>query len=165
MAKRTRIINDPADLVPLIQTFESKKVKRVFDELSEKWRTEKELGDILGFNVGESLDLLRQGGLLESRWGTPSPGETPDKEYHSSYSRIMSNFQCSFQDFGDIIMIASMDEQEVNEIADVIAREVESGKRSVSNLCRTLDITPAFLKGISGRSHRVVVKGQRVELV
>jgi predicted DNA-binding ArsR family transcriptional regulator len=46
--KRTRIINDPSDLVPLLQAFGSEIHKRVFDELSRDWRTERELTALAG---------------------------------------------------------------------------------------------------------------------
>ena len=46
--KRTRIINDPSDLVPLLQAFGSDVHKKIFDELSREWRTERELSEIVG---------------------------------------------------------------------------------------------------------------------
>ncbi len=165
MAKRTKIVNDPADIVPLLRTFGSKQHKKVFDELSVEWRTREELDDILGYDSSESVELFKEGGLLETKWRMPQPGETPDKEYHASYSKIMTNFQCTFQDFSDLIMISFMEDDQLMEIASVIAKEVTEGKVvSVSNLCRTLDISPAFLRGIANRSNIVEVKGQRIEL-
>ena len=46
--KRTRIINDPSDLVPLLQAFGSDVHKKVFDELSRDWHTERELSALMG---------------------------------------------------------------------------------------------------------------------
>ncbi|MEI7828074.1 MAG: ArsR family transcriptional regulator, partial [Euryarchaeota archaeon] len=40
MNNRTRIVNDPADLVPLLQVFKSDSHKRVFSSLLNGWRTE-----------------------------------------------------------------------------------------------------------------------------
>lgn len=165
MPKRTRIVNDPADLVPLLQVFGTEKHKKVLDELSMKWWTEKDLKESLGYDAYESLEILRKAGLLENNWRMPKPGQTPDREFRSSYSRLIANFQCSFEDLGDMIMIAFMDDNEVKKIADVIEAEISSGKRSMSNLCRTLDLSPTFLRGIAHRSKTIVVKGQRVELI
>src|SRR5660398_197762 len=47
MNNRTRIVNDPADLVPLLQVFKSDSHKRVFSSLLNGWKTENELGEIL----------------------------------------------------------------------------------------------------------------------
>ncbi len=165
MPKRTRIVNDPADLVPLLQVFGTEKHKKVLDELSVKWSTENDLNEALGYDSKESLEILKRAGLLENNWKMPNPGETPDKEYHSSYSRVITNFQCSFQDLGDMIMIAFMNENEIKKIADVIVDEISNGKRSMSNLCRTLDLSPTFLRGIAHKSQCIVVKGQRIELL
>ena len=79
MPKRTRIVNDPADLVPLLQVFGTQKHKKVLDELSVKWKTEKDLEEALGFNAKESLGVLKRAGLLENNWRMPKPGKTPDK--------------------------------------------------------------------------------------
>ena len=80
MGKRTRIINDPSDLVPLLGTFGSKTHKKVFDNLLVDWLTENELKDKLNLEVEESIKILKKCGLIESKWRMPEPGKTPKKE-------------------------------------------------------------------------------------
>lgn len=165
MVRRTKVINDPAELVPLLQTFGSEKHTRVFYEIFSDWRTEKELQDIIGRkDITKSLEILRNCGLLESRWRMPEPSKTPEKEHYSSYSKIRSNFQCSMEDLGGLIEIAFMDEKEIREIVDKIVEEVSKGTTSMVNLSRIMKQNPAFLRGVAKRSDKVTVKGQRVEL-
>ena len=60
--KRTRIINDPSDLVPLLQAFGSEVRKKVFDELCKGWHTERELVEAVGdkSTVHRSVSLLQR---------------------------------------------------------------------------------------------------------
>ena len=166
MGKRTRIINDPSDLVPLLQAFGSDVHKRVFDEISEVWRTERELSELMGDESGvhRSLDLLRKSGLAETKWKMPKPGEAPEKEYHSSYSRIQANFVCSLKDLSELIHLTSMSEDELREVTEGIGDEVAKGNTSLSNLARELDLSQAFIRGAAKRSEKLAVRGQRIEL-
>jgi len=164
MPKRTRIINDPADLVPLLQIFSSGIHKKAFHELSTDWRTEQELEKLIGNDAGKTLKTLQKCGLIESRWRMPKPGETPDKEFHASYSRVQANFQCGLDDLSDLIMIAFAHEDGLREATEKILEEVKSGNTSLIGLCRTLDKGALFIKGVAKRSDELIVRGQRIEL-
>ncbi|MBI4363074.1 MAG: ArsR family transcriptional regulator [Euryarchaeota archaeon] len=163
--KRTRIVNDPADLVPILQSLGSKNHKQVFDLLLSGWKSEEELQKLMGSEAHRSLEVLRRGGLLESKWRMPQPGTTPDKEYHSSYSAIRANFQCSLEDIADIVMILFMDDEGARHMADQVVKEIESGKKSIAPLCRSLGVNPTFLKGLAHRTSRFMVKGNRVDVL
>jgi predicted DNA-binding ArsR family transcriptional regulator len=163
--KRTKIINDPADLVPLLQVFNSKLHSQVFDEVSSGWKTQKELEETTGKDVSRSLDVLRQGGLIESRWRMPAPGEAPVLEYRTSYNEVRVNFQCTMKELSEIIMIAFSMDESLRKLAEEMEREIEGGNASLVNLSRVFDRSPTFLKGVAKRSRNIVVKGQRLEIV
>ncbi len=164
MPKRIRIVNDPADLVPLLQTFGSKKHKKVFDELTKGWRTEQELRKNLGIDPKRSLEILKKGGLVESQWRMPEPGKTPDKEHHASFSKLRANFQCDLDELATLISIALSGDEEFKEYVERLEKEVSKGNASLANLCRVLEKEPAFVKGVAKRSKRIVVKGMRFEI-
>ena len=65
MNKRTRIINDPSELVPLLQIFGSKRHKKVFDALLNLWMTKDELEETLGTDVAQSIKILKKSGLID----------------------------------------------------------------------------------------------------
>lgn len=164
MAKRTRIVNDPSDLVPLLLSFGSKTHKKVFDAITTEWKTQSELEEIVGVDVERSLDVLRRSGLIESKWRMPEPGKKPEKEYHSSYTSVRASFQTSVEDLANLIMITFLSDDEIRDVVDAVVEEVEKGNNSINNLARTQELDNMFLRGIIKRSRRLTVKGQRVEL-
>ncbi len=165
MGKRTRIINEPSDLVPLLRAFGSDNHKKVFDCLQKDWKTEEEIEKEVGFKVAEGLDVLKKSGLVESKWRMPQPGQKPQKEYHSSYSRVHVNFQCSVEDLSDLIMITFKSDNEIRNYLDVIEKEVVGGNQSMNGLQRVIDKSIMFIRGVAKRSPILTVKGQRIELV
>ncbi len=165
LGKRTKLVNDPSDLVPLLRTFGSGIHKSVFDELSKGWMTEQELAESIGTDVKPSLEILRKSGLIESQWRMPEPGKTPDKEYTVSYSKLHANFQCSIKDMSDLIMITFKSDGELADMIESIEEEVSKGNRSMAGLSRVFDLSSTFIRGIARRSDKLVVKGQRLELV
>jgi len=164
MGKRTRIINEPSDIVPLLRAFGSENHKKVFDSLQKDWKTEAEIEAEAGFAVIESLDLLKKSGLVESKWRMPEAGKKPEKEYHSSYSRVHLNFQCSVEDISDLIMITFKSDSEISSYVDTIEKEVVGGNQSMNGLQRVVDKSIMFIRGVARRSSILAVKGQRIEL-
>jgi predicted DNA-binding ArsR family transcriptional regulator len=164
MGKRTRIINEPSDIVPLLRAFGSDTHKKVFDYLQKDWKTEADIEADLGLKVQESLDVLKKSGLVESKWRMPEPGKKPEKEYHSSYSRVQVNFQCSIEDLADLIMITFKSDNEISRYVDIIEKEVCEGNQSMNGLQRVIDKSIMFIRGVARRSSILTVKGQRIEM-
>ena len=165
MGKRTRIINDPSDLVPLLRTFGSDAHKKVFDILLADWYTTKELEEQLSIEVDESLSILKKCGLVESKWRMPEPGKKPEKEFHTSYSKIQVNFQCSIEDLSDLLMITFSRDDELRNMMNNIETEVVNGNQSMAGLSRAIGASPLYLRGVARRSDKLIVKGQRIEFV
>lgn len=164
MGKRTRIINDPSELISLLRVFGIEQHKQVFDILSNEWKTLEELAQISSNNnVSESLALLKKSGLIESKWRVPEPGKTPDKEYHTSYSKVQLNFQCSLEDLSDLIQLTLKTENEIRDLINRLEEEVKKGNQSMNGLCRIFDKSPMYIRGIARRSPHLNVKGQRIE--
>ncbi len=163
--KRTRIINDPSDLVPLLQAFGSDVHKKVFDELSQEWRTEKELVGILGddASVHRSVALLRKSGLVETKWRVPEPGASPEKEYHSTYSRVQASFGATMEDISELISLTFMSEEELRAVTEKLQKMVNGGNNSLSNLSRELGLSQIFIRGVAKRADGLAVRGQRIE--
>jgi len=164
MGKRTRIVNEPSDIVPLLRAFGSENHKKVFDCLQKDWKTDAEIEAEAGFKVNESLDLLKKSGLVESKWRMPEAGKKPEKEYHSSYSRVHLNFQCSVEDLSDLIMITFKSDGEIKNYVEIIEKEVVEGNQSMNGLQRVVDKSIMFIRGVARRSSILAVKGQRIEL-
>jgi predicted DNA-binding ArsR family transcriptional regulator len=163
MGKRTRIINDPSELISLLRVFGIEHHKKVFDDLSSEWKTIEELSQTSNNNVMESIALLKKSGLIESKWRVPEPGKKPDKEYHTSYSKVQLNFQCSIEDLSDLIQLTFKSENELRDVMAKLEEEVKKGNQSLNGLCRILDKSPMYIRGVARRSPNLNVKGQRIE--
>lgn len=165
MGKRTRIINEPSDIVLLLRAFGSDGHKTVFSHLQGDWKTEEELDEEVNFKTESSLDILKKSGFVESKWRMPEPGKKPIKEYHSSYSRVHVNFQCSIEDLSDLIMITFKNDSEIRDDIKEIEAEVKKGNQSMNGLQRSMDKNIMLIRGLARRSSILNVKGQRIELV
>ncbi len=164
MGKRTRIINEPSDIVPLLRAFGSDTHKKVFEGLQNGWKTEEEIEKEVGFPPHESLDVLKKSGFVESKWRMPQPGMMPEKEYHSSYSKVQVNFQCSVEDLSDLILVTFKSDKELRSYLDLIEKEVKSGNQSMNGLQRAVDKSMMFIRAVARRSPVLAVKGQRIEM-
>jgi predicted DNA-binding ArsR family transcriptional regulator len=164
MPKRTRIINDPSELVPLLQTFQSKEHKQVFNLLLDEWLTKGDIEEKMGFDATESISILKKCGLLESQWHMPEPGKMPEKEYHSSYSKVQSNFQCSFEDLSDIIILTFNKYEEISDLITELEELVEKGNHSMSSLTRAMNKNPLYIRSLARRSSKLSVMGQRLKM-
>lgn len=164
--KRTRIINDPSDLVPLLQAFGSDVHKKVFDELSRDWHTERELTALVGdeSSVHRSVALLRKSGLVETKWRVPESGASPEKEYHSTYSRVQASFGASMEDLSELIRLTFMSDEELRTVTEKLQKMVGAGNTSLSNLSRELGLSQMFIRGAAKRAEGLAVRGQRIEL-
>ncbi len=164
--KRTRIINDPSDLVPLLQAFGSDVHKKVFDELSKDWHTERELTALVGDegSVHRSVALLRKSGLVETKWRVPEPGASPEKEYRSTYSRVQASFGASMEDLSELIRLTFMSDDELRAVTERLQKMVRDGDTSLSNLSRELGLSQMFIRGAAKRAEGLAVRGQRIEL-
>lgn len=162
---RTRIINDPTYLVPLLRSFGSKIDKMVFNLLLNKWMTIEEIDHILCISSMNSILCLKKAGLLESSWRVPLPGRNPLKEYRTSYSDVQVNFQCSFEDLSDIILLSLKTDEEIKTELEDLENLVRSGKTSMSKLTRELNLKPSYICAISRRSDKLSVMGQRLKII
>jgi predicted DNA-binding ArsR family transcriptional regulator len=150
----------------MLQAFGSETHKKVFDELSKDWKTERELVQTIGDEPGvsQSVELLRKSGLVETKWRVPDPGKSPEKEYHSTYSRVQANFWASMEDLSELIRLTFMSEEELRDVTSRLRHQVNEGNTSLSNLARELGLSQIFIRGVAKRAMGLNVRGQRVEL-
>lgn len=162
---RTRIINDPSYLVPLLRTFGSRTHKKVFDLLIADWMTKEEIDEEIGADSYKSLLNLKKAGLLESKWRFPEPGKNPVKEFRTSYTDVQVNFQSSFEDLSDIIMLAFKPYDEVKDSIELLKQNIEEGNTSMSKLTRDMNMSVPKICAIARRSDNISVMGQRLKLI
>ena len=85
-------------------------------------------------------------------------------EYHTSYSKVQANYQCSFEDLSDIIMLTFKPYEEVQDAIEELEKLVIEGNHSMSTLIRALNKSPLYIRAVARRSKRLTVMGQRLKL-
>jgi len=156
-----RIVNDPLEIVPLIITFNNSQYKKVYDLLAKQWMTQEELCNEVGVEcVDDCLAILQKGNLVEEQWRMPKPGNTPAKEYRTTYSRFRAGFQCSMEDLGDLLYVANSTDEDLREMVEKIEADVQAGMTSYNDLARKYQVSPMLVKGLAKRMPNLDVKGQ-----
>ncbi|MCS7121701.1 MAG: ArsR family transcriptional regulator [Archaeoglobaceae archaeon] len=165
MVKRTKLVNDVVDLIPILHLISVESYRKVYNALLEKWWTLNELKENFGEGYMDTLKILKQAGMLEVRWRMPSdPGGKPEKEYHVSYTHINASFYVSFSELNKVLDVVFMPEDELEKYVQMMIKEIEAGRMSVAHICKSLNLDSLFVRAIAKRSLRLMLKGQIVEI-
>ncbi|MDT8358046.1 MAG: ArsR family transcriptional regulator [Methanomicrobiaceae archaeon] len=166
MTGHIRIVNDPVEMVSLLLTFNDSNFKRVYDLLTKSWLTEEELEALVDADcVAECLTILKKGSLVEEQWRMPGPGESPKKEYKTTYNKFRANFQCSMQDLADIMYVATSTDEILRDLVDRMEEEVRLGNTSINDLARKFGVSPVCVKALAKRIPYLDVRGQGLVLL
>ncbi len=166
MTGHIKILNDPIELVPLLITFNNTQYKKIYELLNKNWLTEEELSALVGGErVSECLAILKKGNLIEEQWRMPEPGQKPMKEYRTTYSKFRANFQCSMRDIGDVLHIATSNDESLRKVVDGVEQDIASGITSIGDIARKYGVSPIFVKGVAKRVPHLDVKGQGMVLL
>jgi len=165
MVRRTKLVNDIAEFVPILHIFSTNLYKNVYETLLSEWLTLNELRERFGDEVEEALHILKHAGMLETKWRMPSESSgRPEKEYHVSYTHLSANFYASLKDLNRMLEVVFMPEDEFEEIVARIMQEVKAGRMSVPHISRSLRLDALFIRAVAKRSLKLNIKGQLVEL-
>ena len=94
----------------------------------------------------------------------PEPGASPEKEYHSTYSRVQASFGASMEDLSELIRLTFMSDDELRTVIERLQTMVGDGNNSLANLSRELGLSQMFIRGAAKRAEGLAVRGQRIEL-
>ncbi|PTD94559.1 ArsR family transcriptional regulator [archaeon SCG-AAA382B04] len=166
MGDRTKIINDPADLVPLIYTFNDDKNTEIFRKLTEGEITEESLKKEYGEDAEKVLELLKSIGLVKSDWSMGSDG--PVKEYKSSYSKFRANFECNLEDIVEILRISTCEGTIENGLLDNGKEEVFKKaceeEKTISEISKETGIKEVLVRAVAKRSTSIFIKGNKIKV-
>ena len=162
---RIKVVNEVADLVPFLRAVSSKVKMKVFKEVSEDWRTGKEISDKYGDEGKNSLTLFEKMKLVETRWQPleDDPGSAPEKAYHTYYSSFSINASCPVVEISDVLAVAMMSETEYKRNEKEIYNSVGDDGKFVGDIAEELNLSPTMLKSLIKRSAKLEYRGHRVE--
>jgi len=162
--KRIKVINEPTELVPMLRAVATPVRRDVFKDVSEDWRTMKQIEEKYGPEGREALFFFEKMKLVETRWQS-SENAQPAKAYHSYYMSFHINTSSPITEISDVLYAAVMDDKEFEDIEKKILEMVGKEGKFTGDLAEALKISPVMLKGIVKRSSKLEFKGHRVEAV
>src|SRR5207247_10543916 len=105
--KLTKVVSDPAELVPILRTVDSPIKREVFKEVTTDWRTAKQIEEKFGAEGVEALKFFEKMKLVETKWQTSAQMQ-PEKAYHAFYSSFHINATAPVTEISDVLHAATM---------------------------------------------------------
>ncbi len=162
---RIKVVNEVADLVPFLRAVSNDVKMKVFKEVSNDWRTDKEIEEKYGDEGRNALRLFEKMKLVETRWQPleDDPSSAPEKAYHTYYSSFSINASCPVIEISDVLAVAVMSEREFKKHEKNIHDSVGPEGKFVGDIAEELKLTPTMLKSLIKRSAKLEYRGHRVE--
>jgi len=158
---RIKVVSEVAELVPILRAVDSDVKSEVFREVSNGWKTTREIEEKFGPTGADALRFFEKMKLVETKWQT-GPTASPEKAYHAFYSSFHINATAPVQEISDVLQVAMMAEEAYgvieNQIFDMIGPE---GKFS-GDVADALKVTQTKLKALVKRSPRLDFRGHRI---
>lgn len=165
MGERTKIINDPADLVPLLYTFNKEKHTKIFRELKKGDVTKDSLKEKYGEEAEKVLELLKSIGLVKTDWDMNSEG--PVKEYKSSYSKFRANFECNLEDIVEILRLSTCEgtltDGLLNNGKEEAFIKACKEEKTISEISNETGIKEVLVRAVAKRSNSMFIKGNKIK--
>lgn len=166
MGERTKIINDPADLVPLIYTFNDEKYAEIFKDLKKGATTKESLINKHGKDAEKVLELLKSIGLVKFDWSMGSDG--PVKKYESSYTRFRANFECNLEDMVEILRISMcekiLDNGLLNNGKEEQFKKACEEEKTISEISKETGMKEVLVRAVAKRCDSTFIKGNKIKI-
>ena len=156
--KRTKLINDPAELVALFRSVDSPGRRAVLARLAEGWTPTSELQEME--EAFSAITYFEKFKLVESRWEVRDG--KPEKAYRTFYNAFQISTSLSFEETQELLTVVLMDEA-VFEALEVKIQEMVGEEGCFANdISRELELTSLQLKGLVRRSVQFDYKGHNI---
>ena len=156
--KRTKLINDPAELVALFRSVDSPGRRAVLARLAEGWTPTSELQEME--EAFSAITYFEKFKLVESRWEVRDG--KPEKAYRTFYNAFQISTSFSFEETQELLTVVLMDEA-VFEALEVKIMEMVGEEGCFANdISRELELTSLQLKGLVRRSVQFDYKGHNI---
>lgn len=158
--RRTKIITEPTDLIPMFHVVNTEFKRQIFKEISQNWCTERDIVERYGEEGKNVLQLFEKTKLVSIKW---EPGNPPVKAYRSYYTSFHINTTCPVTEISDILYVAIMSDEEFRNMEQKILDIIGEEGKFAGNVSEELKISPIMLRGITKRSEKLEYRGHRIE--
>jgi len=163
--QRVKIINEPAELVPMFRCVDTPLKREVFKEVCMAWKTEDEIREKYGEDGVLALRFFEKMKLVEIRWQQKEDSIEPVNAYHSFYSSFHINASWPIFEISDVLYAAIMPEEEYKKLEDKIVEMVEERGKFTGDVAEELGVSATLLKSFVKRSVRLEYRAHRIELI
>ncbi|MEM0073876.1 MAG: ArsR family transcriptional regulator [Thermoplasmatales archaeon] len=160
---KIKVVNDVGDLVIVFTLSNSKMKSDLLKILNQNWMTEDEVKSRFGEEAVEFLKYLEKIKFIESQWSNTSQG--PKKVYHNYYTSIQINVLIPTEEAGDVIYVASMDDNKVEDYCSKIEEMIDQGTQYIAEIQERLKESSTFVRAVIKRSKHLTIKGMKVEKI
>jgi predicted DNA-binding ArsR family transcriptional regulator len=158
---RIKVVNEAAELVPILRAIDTKVKREVFKEVTENWCTEKDIENKFGQEGLEALRFFEKMNLVETKW--QSSESEPEKAYHGFYSSFHIDASSTIHEISDVLAAAVMDDDEYVKTERRIYRFIGEDGKFVGDVAEKLGVSQTLLRGLVKRSARLEYRGHRIE--
>jgi predicted DNA-binding ArsR family transcriptional regulator len=160
---KIKVVNDVGDLVTIFTISNDKLKSELLKLLNQTWMTEEDVKDKLGPKAVEYLKYMEKIKFVESQWSNTPKG--PQKIFHNYYTSIQINVLLPREEAGDVIYVASLKDDEVEEYCKKITKMIDDGIQYIAEIQDKLNQSPTYVRAIIKRSKHLTIKGMKVEKV
>ncbi|MGC8645465.1 MAG: ArsR family transcriptional regulator [Thermoplasmata archaeon] len=160
---KIKVVNDVGDLVIVFTLSNTKMKSELLKMLNEGWMTEDDVKAKFGEEAVEFLKYLEKIKFIESQWSNTQQG--PKKVYHNYYTSIQINILIPTEEAGDVIYVASMDDNKIEEYCEGIGKMIDQGIQYIAEIQERLKESSTFVRAVIKRSKHLTIKGMKVEKI
>src|SRR5881296_987898 len=158
---RIKVVSEPAELVPILRTGDSPVKREVFREVTNEWRTGRQIEEKFGPEGAEARWFFEKMKLVETKSQT-SAQMPPEKAYHAFYSSFHINETAPVTEISDVLYAAMMSEKDYAKIEKQIFDMVGDDGKFAGDVAENLKVSQTMLKSLVKRSSRLDFRGHRV---
>ncbi len=158
---RIKVINEPADLVPILRAVDTDTKKEVFKELANNWLTADQVLAKYGEEGADALKLFEKMRLVETKWQSANGG--PVKAYHAFYTSLHISASSPVHEISDVLSVAIMPDKQYRSMEDRIFSMVGKQGKFAGDLAEEMGVSQTMLRSLIKRSSRLDYRGHRVE--
>ena len=162
---RIKVVNDAADLVPILRAVDTDVKKSVFQDVAQAWLTGKQVEDKYGPEGVEALRFFEKMKLVETKWQTghsPQGQPVPEKAYHAFYGSFHINASSPILEISDVLAIAMQPEEKYRRVEERLYKMVGDQGMFAGDVADELKVTQTTLKALVKRSGRLDFRGHRI---
>jgi len=162
---RIKVVNDPADLVPILRAVDSDVKKTLFLEVSQNWLTMRLVKEKYGEEGLEALQFFEKMKLVETKWQTGQDDKgrpVPEKAYHAFYGSFHINASSPINEISEVLHVAMMVEEKYRKIEERMYKMVGDQGMFAGDVADEMQITQTTLKSLVKRSGRLDFRGHRI---